>query len=456
MKNKHFNTLKKMINTQGVRDTNDRVAMIDEYFVNKGIDIYAPENDYLDMTSDEVLLTSEQYNTLMTLSIVSKVKELEYNQTNFVTNIKQGQIIGFAEALTDKYKLSRLNHTIFAIKDSILQSVGDLTEYLQTAMPKDYDGINYKAAYGIAKDILPHIPELQEEISKISFNNNTLSINWMDRTKNKLLGTIQPTMNMIPHNILDVEDTLTDEYNNYIKQFDNLLSFWVDDELERTEIKKMMSYAMTKRANQQKMFYIYGQSGTGKSTFAELLRVIIGVNNIGEFIDTTNDNHITENIAHKLVAFNDDLQSGYINNEGLMKSLAGGGNIKINPKGKTPYSWKSYATPIFLSNYKPEWKDKESNAIKDRMIVFTFDKVVRGTDKENKNIDLLFRHEQFLSAVVTHLMMDILPMVDKDGFRLTERQKVLFMTLIWTTIQSNNSLVLLRMVNTTLLLVEKQ
>lgn len=138
-------------------------------------------------------------------------------------------------------------------------------------------------------------------------------------------------------------------------------------------------------------FFFYGQGGTGKSTFLEILRKVIGDDNICRVPLLAFENRFaTFPLAEKLVNMvgemaTDDPQGKLRYIEGDFKDSVSGGMVNVEHKGKDAISAPCIARHVFATNALPVFFDK-SEGIWDRLRIIPFTQRFRGTQRENRNI----------------------------------------------------------------------
>jgi P4 family phage/plasmid primase-like protien len=111
----------------------------------------------------------------------------------------------------------------------------------------------------------------------------------------------------------------------------------------------------------KKAFLIIGDADSGKSTFINYVRELIGDANCAAeppqaFIE---DKFATGMIYKKLANFWADLPTKALTDPGVIKVLTGGDVIKIERKYKDPISWRPYTKHVFSANEPPPVHDAD-------------------------------------------------------------------------------------------------
>ena len=134
------------------------------------------------------------------------------------------------------------------------------------------------------------------------------------------------------------------------------------------------------------IFWLHGVGGTGKGTFQTLLENLVGTENIASYkIDEKNGRFDTSILIGKSVVIGDDVQKDVIiKDTSIVFSLATGDPIRIEDKGKRPYTTRLKMTVVQSSNGFPRM-NADKNAIDRRFRVLSFSELKGKPDKRIKN-----------------------------------------------------------------------
>ncbi len=124
-------------------------------------------------------------------------------------------------------------------------------------------------------------------------------------------------------------------------------------------LKRMGGYCLTGKVSEQKLFFAYGPTMTGKSTFLKTLQGILG----DYAIKTTSELLLTKPIgAHttdvtdlkgKRLAITIEIQEGRRMAESLIKELTGGDTIRARRMRQDNEEWEPTHKIILAANHKP-------------------------------------------------------------------------------------------------------
>ncbi|WP_307977096.1 phage/plasmid primase, P4 family [uncultured Streptococcus sp.] len=151
----------------------------------------------------------------------------------------------------------------------------------------------------------------------------------------------------------------------------------------------------------EKIFWLYGEGGTGKGTFQQLLINLVGMDNVATLrITELNKSRFTTSILlGKSLVIGDDVQKdAIIKDTSDMFSLTTGDIMTIEDKGKKPYSVRLVMTVVQSSNGLPLMKGDKA-AIDRRFRVLPFTKMFKG--KPNKAIKTHYINDK---AVLEYLL----------------------------------------------------
>lgn len=124
----------------------------------------------------------------------------------------------------------------------------------------------------------------------------------------------------------------------------------------------------------EKIFWLYGEGGTGKGTFQQLLINLVGLENVAslKITDLNKSRFTTSILLGKSLVIGDDVQKdAIIKDTSDMFSLVSGDIMTIEDKGKKPYSLRLNMTVVQSSNGLPRLNGDVS-AIDRRFRILTF------------------------------------------------------------------------------------
>ncbi|NMA46563.1 MAG: hypothetical protein GX945_08380 [Lentisphaerae bacterium] len=170
---------------------------------------------------------------------------------------------------------------------------------------------------------------------------------------------------------------------------------WLQTTQPNTQIQSallmLMGLALVPDTSYNVCFFLYGDGGTGKSTFLDILAALVGHENVCRVpILKMEDRFATWPLAESLLNIvgempTDDPQGRLRYIEGDFKDSISGGMITVERKGKDICTARCTARHVFATNALPVFFDK-SEGIWDRLIIIPFEQRFRGGADEIRNI----------------------------------------------------------------------
>lgn len=154
------------------------------------------------------------------------------------------------------------------------------------------------------------------------------------------------------------------------------------DEKKELLLKEILAIPM--HPNQvDKMFWIYGPSGTGKSTFVDVIKHLYGKENCSSnTLPDINSKFGRDNLINKVANISSEGSSGVLNSTKI-KAIVCGEEVPIHRKFLPTISARINAKMIFVFNDRPVFNEK-TDAISRRLIQVCFDRIV--TDHSNMEL----------------------------------------------------------------------
>jgi len=158
----------------------------------------------------------------------------------------------------------------------------------------------------------------------------------------------------------------------------------------------------------QKLFFIYGPAGTGKSVFMNLLESFLGSNNYCsvEPNQLSKDQYATNQMLFKKANIVSDIRYDDLEDITQIKKLTGEDTVKIREMYKNPYNSKLYTKQIFSTNKLPSVKEK-TKAWYRRLYLIQFSNMI-PSEKRNPYLLSELTSEQELKGLahkcIDHLL----------------------------------------------------
>lgn len=196
------------------------------------------------------------------------------------------------------------------------------------------------------------------------------------------------------------------------------------DPLKMMFLYQISGYCLLKKNLFEKFFICKGEGGTGKSTYMNLIQMMVGgdvnCSHIG-LADFDKDYYLASTIG-KLVNIDDDVVDGKIlENTGRFKSIISGNIISVRQIYKEVMDVVPYITCIFSCNKLPKIMDKTSGLYR-RMVLIELNNKVLKPDPLFMNKITDEDMQYFLFKSVEAIKMAI----EEGRFRITQSETELF------------------------------
>ena len=152
------------------------------------------------------------------------------------------------------------------------------------------------------------------------------------------------------------------------------------DEYKKQLFYEIVGYCLLQKPIFSKIFILYGRGGTGKSTFLNLLRKLIG----DDYISTLSLHDLEKDffpaeLFGKLVNLGDDIDSKMFKDTGMLKSLVSGEGVTVKRMYKDPFTFNNFAKLIYTCNKLPTFNDRTSGLLR-RVCLIDIDNQIQEFD----------------------------------------------------------------------------
>ena len=149
-------------------------------------------------------------------------------------------------------------------------------------------------------------------------------------------------------------------YNPNAKPPEKFLQFLEDIYDDPEELLEVMAYTLYRSYPYQKIIFLYGSGGNGKSTFLSILSTLLGRQNISSVsLKKIIENRFMASQLHqKLANISADEPSFKLTASDDIKNLTGGDIITAERKNQNPFQFKNFAKLIVSTNHLPPTTDR--------------------------------------------------------------------------------------------------
>ena len=203
----------------------------------------------------------------------------------------------------------------------------------------------------ITQDLAPRTKKLLSAIKMFSFSQSF-------KVDSKIINFQNGTYNVSSRNFENKKywciNRLNVNYNptaptptKWLKYLNELLN---NDDI--ITLQEFLGYCLIPTCKAQVMLFLIGSGGEGKSVIADILRDLMGDNNLNDdkIHELQNNRFKIANCENKLLNIDDDLNFKALSDTGLIKSVVAGANISVEQKGKQAYKIKPYCRLLAFGN----------------------------------------------------------------------------------------------------------
>lgn len=152
----------------------------------------------------------------------------------------------------------------------------------------------------------------------------------------------------------------------------------------RLLLEECIGYCFYRRNELGKAFILTGDKNNGKSTFLDVVKHILGEQNISALdLKELGDRFSTSMMFGKLANIGDDIGDDFLQGSQVatFKKVVTGNRIKAERKGQDPFEFNPYIKLLFSANDIPRMKDK-TGAVLRRLVIIPFNASFSKTDKD--------------------------------------------------------------------------
>lgn len=202
--------------------------------------------------------------------------------------------------------------------------------------------------------------------------------------------------------------------------FDSYLKELVGEE-NVAFVYEWFGYNFYRKYNLQKMLFIYGAGGTGKSTLVKILRELIGKDSYAtvSLKSLSKERFAPAGLYGKTANFDAEAKQEYLGDGSFLKQLTGEDIVYADRKNKEPIYFYNMAKLTFVMNHLPAMRDF-SGGLKRRMLILKIDKVLTDAERENFPEEEILRE---MPGIFNKAMQGLRRALDQKDFSISEGMK---------------------------------
>lgn len=183
-------------------------------------------------------------------------------------------------------------------------------------------------------------------------------------------------------------------------------------------LQEISGYCLWRDYIIHKAFMLVGEGANGKSTFLELVRMLLGHENTTTIAlqDFAYQRFAIGNLYGKAANIYPDLPDKALRTTGALKMLTGGDTVSAEYKFKNKFTFKNYAKMLFACNKVPETSD-DTTAFFRRWVIINFPNQFLDTNpKTDKNILARLTTEESLSGFLNWALVGLERLLEQKKF----------------------------------------
>lgn len=402
--------------------------------------IKLPVEEQETITSDDVLSLLNQDQVLEELDNIKEVEVIECDgyslqlkrslqvTRNGKTTVDQRRV---GKAMLEKYKFINNERFFYRFNDDlgiwektsktevgaiITNDLDKHCNYWSDGATRSITNYIFNSTYGNIKgDTFDKV--FNRDIYSIVFNNGTLNLKNGEFEEDTFYINNYDTVR-IPHNY---NPEATRPINTI-----NFLSMITSDPTEIDFIFAWMGYLMVKAYPIQKMLFLNGDGGNGKSTLIKLMTAVVGDDNtsavsISSLVNNRFSSALLYNRLFNTVA---DINSDFFDDSSILKALTGDDTITIEKKGENGFEYKNFAKMTYSCNKLPKFKDT-SGGLERRILVLDlnqdFTSIVKAS---NTHINDILNDTEEMEKVVAYSVAKFMQVME-NNFNFIESELML-------------------------------
>lgn len=289
------------------------------------------------------------------------LRDESFEKPSFFDDKKRFMHDQFAEFMCDRMNVVKINGQLHIYEDGIYVS-------------------GYKK---IESEMIKIIPQLKNNQRKEVLAYLELIAEEKTTSDARYIGFANGIYDVVTDSMMDfspeivITNMLPWEYNKeaYNELADHTLNrLACDDHQIRLLLEECIGYCMYRRNELGKAFILTGDKSNGKSTFLDVLKVLLGEENISALdLAELGDRFSTAMMYNRLANIGDDIGDDFMqgNQVATFKKIVTGNRIKAERKGQDPFDFNPYVKLLFAANDIPRMRDK-SGAVLRRLVIIPF------------------------------------------------------------------------------------
>ncbi|MGL9749516.1 DNA primase family protein [Enterococcus sp. DIV0170] len=182
-------------------------------------------------------------------------------------------------------------------------------------------------------------------------------------------------------------------------------------------VYEWFGYCLYRKYRLQKLLFIYGSGGTGKSTLVELLRDFVGKDSYSavSLKSLAKERFSAAGLHGKTANFDAEAKQEYLGDGSFLKQLTGEDTIYADRKNLDPIYFYNYAKLTFVMNHLPAMRDF-SGGLTRRMLILKIDTVLTDDVKNRFPKEVM---KQEMAGIFNKAMQGLRRALKQNGFSIS-------------------------------------
>ena len=191
------------------------------------------------------------------------------------------------------------------------------------------------------------------------------------------------------------------------------------DEKVRKLLEECVGYCFFRRNELSKSFLLTGDKSNGKSSFLDMVRNVLGPDNVSALDLNEFDERFTVGLMHgKLANIGDDISDDFMHGRSIssFKKVVSGNLVKGEFKGQDAFFFTPYVKLLFSANDIPRMKDK-TGAVLRRLVIVPFNAKFSKNDPDyDPYIGYKLRARECMERLVLLGIQGLRRVIENKGF----------------------------------------
>lgn len=257
------------------------------------------------------------------------------------------------------------------------------------------------------------------------FNKNIYSIVFKNGTLDLRTGEFEPIFYTYNYNTVRIPHNYNKEAGTPLNTI-NFLTMITDKPEEINFIFEWMGYLLVKGYPIQKMLFLNGDGGNGKSTLIKLMTEVVGDDNTSavSISSLVNNRFQSALLYNKLFNTVADINSDFFDDSSILKALTGDDTITVERKGENGFVYKNFAKMTYSCNRLPKFKDT-SGGLERRILVLDLNQDFTTIVKNSgMHINDILNDTEEMERVVAYSVKKFMEVI-QNGYNFTESNSML-------------------------------